>query len=230
MIRRPPRSTLFPYTTLFRSPGWWVRPGARPVRWPKSARPWTALRWYHRFRPGPGYIIEALRSEEHTSELQSRQYLVCRLLLEKKKHSVNLNQFSTLILSWLCVEHSTLNFDPESTLILRWKTVEMSKLIYLPKIKGESKLWKLTGFHSRLINFDSLLNQHLYLHTKVFLMVLVYKTELNLPVLAEVFACTIGTCFSTAFLIAVDLSMLNQLSFISTHFQRLILTTNFQRQ
>ena len=130
--------------------------------------------------------------------------------------SVNLNQFSTLILSWLCVEHSTLNFDPESTLILRWKTVEMSKLIYLPKIKGESKLWKLTGFHSRLINFDSLLNQHLYLHTKVFLMVLVYKTELNLPVLAEVFACTIGTCFSTAFLIAVNFSMLKQLLHINS--------------
>src|SRR5215475_15291090 len=62
MIRRPPRSTLFPYTTLFRSHCWTCR-----------ARGW-------RFRPWP-----AVRSEEHTSELQSRENLVCRLLLEKKK-------------------------------------------------------------------------------------------------------------------------------------------------
>src|SRR5476651_2746303 len=63
MIRRPPRSTLFPYTTLFRSH---VRGARRTWRW-----------------PGGGPRRE--RSEEHTSELQSRQYLVCRLLLEKKK-------------------------------------------------------------------------------------------------------------------------------------------------
>src|SRR6476620_12104777 len=63
MIRRPPRSTLFPYTTLFRS---WARTGSR-----------------HRLlRCAPR---SGRRSEEHTSELQSRQYLVCRLLLEKKK-------------------------------------------------------------------------------------------------------------------------------------------------
>src|SRR3712207_8579948 len=68
MIRRPPRSTLFPYTTLFRS-----NPSA-PVG--HDARPWIA-------RPvGPPSPWP--RSEEHTSELQSRQYLVCRLLLEKK--------------------------------------------------------------------------------------------------------------------------------------------------
>src|SRR6267154_1685161 len=65
MIRRPPRSTLFPYTTLFRSPlpsprGWAGWPPARPCPWPR-------------------------RSEEHTSELQSPVHLVCRLLLEKKK-------------------------------------------------------------------------------------------------------------------------------------------------
>src|SRR6185295_20002146 len=64
MIRRPPRSTLFPYTTLFRA-----APAASRRRGPACA----AARW------GSG------RSEEHTSELQSRQYLVCRLLLEKKK-------------------------------------------------------------------------------------------------------------------------------------------------
>src|SRR3712207_7123379 len=77
MIRRPPRSTLFPYTTLFRSVG--VHPLAEdlPLEADGKARP--------RLRPGrchPGKRRE--RSEEHTSELQSRQYLVCRLLLEKK--------------------------------------------------------------------------------------------------------------------------------------------------
>src|SRR5580692_11968098 len=69
MIRRPPRSTLFPYTTLFRSRG------LRQVR--------GALRG--RAGPGPGH----LRSEEHTSELQSQSNLVCRLLLEKKKPNHN---------------------------------------------------------------------------------------------------------------------------------------------
>src|SRR5579859_2682850 len=69
MIRRPPRSTLFPYTTLFRSP--W------PVR---SFRRSGACRWW---RAGP-----ITRSEEHTSELQSQSNLVCRLLLEKKKIQV----------------------------------------------------------------------------------------------------------------------------------------------
>src|SRR5947209_15251987 len=72
MIRRPPRSTLFPYTTLFRSRR---RPGHRRVGDVGARRDGAerALRG------------EAPRSEEHTSELQSRQYLVCRLLLEKKK-------------------------------------------------------------------------------------------------------------------------------------------------
>src|SRR3712207_9021790 len=82
MIRRPPRSTLFPYTTLFRSDrGGRRRPGRRrgaPGRGiPPPARPRPVGR-------GP----EPLRSEEHTSELQSRQYLVCRLLLEKKKKNI----------------------------------------------------------------------------------------------------------------------------------------------
>src|SRR3712207_8513857 len=83
MIRRPPRSTLFPYTTLFRS---WVRwsrvPEARsPPRWRPSPEPLPRDRTRSRSRRA-GHPD---RSEEHTSELQSRQYLVCRLLLEKKK-------------------------------------------------------------------------------------------------------------------------------------------------
>src|SRR3712207_8153633 len=95
MIRRPPRSTLFPYTTLFRSAFFYfVR--VTPLEVGKTYS-------YHRyFRKDKNPVtIEALkrekmelpdgskiqRSEEHTSELQSRQYLVCRLLLEKKKHT-----------------------------------------------------------------------------------------------------------------------------------------------
>src|SRR3712207_8302943 len=85
MIRRPPRSTLFPYTTLFRSgaadPAAGVREcggAAADAAFRGSGR--RALRGHPRAAEG------ALRSEEHTSELQSRQYLVCRLLLEKKKH------------------------------------------------------------------------------------------------------------------------------------------------
>src|SRR3712207_7244850 len=91
MIRRPPRSTLFPYTTLFRSPG----PNPGPVTVPRSCG---------LVRCGPIRTIRTPattagctgRSEEHTSELQSRQYLVCRLLLEKKKHhsDPNVHQIS----------------------------------------------------------------------------------------------------------------------------------------
>src|SRR5687768_17876982 len=73
MIRRPPRSTLFPYTTLFRSCG----ARAQPRRLPGRAR--------HRHRQGGIRRGGGARSEEHTSELQSRLHLVCRLLLEKKK-------------------------------------------------------------------------------------------------------------------------------------------------
>src|SRR3712207_7829210 len=98
MIRRPPRSTLFPYTTLFRSrrrrrpghrgpdvgqllPGARARPGDR--RRAEQDRP-------ARRRPRPVRDGDRERSEEHTSELQSRQYLVCRLLLEKKKIKKNI--------------------------------------------------------------------------------------------------------------------------------------------
>src|SRR5947209_14178722 len=78
MIRRPPRSTLFPYTTLFRP---WPAAGSAGYR--RAAR---------RGRAGPRNCPSrhgGARSEEHTSELQSRQYLVCRLLLEKKKEPQN---------------------------------------------------------------------------------------------------------------------------------------------
>src|SRR2546427_9479960 len=91
MIRRPPRSTLFPYTTLFRSPF----PGhARfPRRWTRSA----AVR-----RTACGPMTQHVpRSEEHTSELQSQSNLVCRLLLEKKKIDptleCSLNHMNTVI-------------------------------------------------------------------------------------------------------------------------------------
>src|SRR3712207_7987752 len=77
MIRRPPRSTLFPYTTLFRS-GCRRRPARRPRRLLPLADVDVGQRRRRRLLP-------LARSEEHTSELQSRQYLVCRLLLEKKK-------------------------------------------------------------------------------------------------------------------------------------------------
>src|SRR3712207_7846231 len=84
MIRRPPRSTLFPYTTLFRSPpgitqnivwcAYVSRAGKMRLR---IANPQTDA----------SVVVAPARSEEHTSELQSRQYLVCRLLLEKKKNN-----------------------------------------------------------------------------------------------------------------------------------------------
>src|SRR3712207_7532947 len=94
MIRRPPRSTLFPYTTLFRSPasGWRSPSGSAcsgAIRLPSGA---VSVRPSLRGRPPLAIRSPAdgggrcRRSEEHTSELQSRQYLVCRLLLEKKKH------------------------------------------------------------------------------------------------------------------------------------------------
>src|SRR3712207_8074785 len=90
MIRRPPRSTLFPYTTLFRSLGGGARrPVAARARLPAGAAA-GARRRARRARPAlPALELAPARrrSEEHTSELQSRQYLVCRLLLEKKKKS-----------------------------------------------------------------------------------------------------------------------------------------------
>src|SRR3712207_7498504 len=87
MIRRPPRSTLFPYTTLFRS-GEPHRLRAVRLREEEDAAAAVAEpAELHQVAP-PGEGGEGVRSEEHTSELQSRQYLVCRLLLEKKKKQI----------------------------------------------------------------------------------------------------------------------------------------------
>src|SRR3712207_7445106 len=85
MIRRPPRSTLFPYTTLFRSP---LAQGGGAEEEPAQHGQASEV------GRGPRMALVArrrVRSEEHTSELQSRQYLVCRLLLEKKKSSFSLS-------------------------------------------------------------------------------------------------------------------------------------------
>src|SRR3712207_6915557 len=94
MIRRPPRSTLFPYTTLFRSvrsplprPRNHHRPRSRLGDEPADRLQWRRARHRQPARPG-GRLRRAPRSEEHTSELQSRQYLVCRLLLEKKNITI----------------------------------------------------------------------------------------------------------------------------------------------
>src|SRR3712207_7472266 len=98
MIRRPPRSTLFPYTTLFRS--WiailyylWRAAFSRQAQ--IGAFTWDEMRTYILL----AYGINALRSEEHTSELQSRQYLVCRLLLEKKKKTIKTHSSKSDMLS-----------------------------------------------------------------------------------------------------------------------------------
>src|SRR3712207_8157671 len=97
MIRRPPRSTLFPYTTLFRSPDRELAVTLNRMRCkPADGEPWTTVRVrelrerlgvaaFDPAKAGETVSADTARSGEHTSELQSRQYLVCRLLLEKKK-------------------------------------------------------------------------------------------------------------------------------------------------
>src|SRR3712207_9089832 len=93
MIRRPPRSTLFPYTTLFRShPDLRPEPGPQLVTRRGGGEPYVLPAAHAQVAPvatPARRLREQLRSEEHTSELQSRQYLVCRLLLEKKKKKKN---------------------------------------------------------------------------------------------------------------------------------------------
>src|SRR3712207_7478216 len=102
MIRRPPRSTLFPYTTLFRSSFCVKRPHRVLLSGPRSGITASLHPELRRLsgpspRGAPRLLAQtyqpgergSTRSEEHTSELQSRQYLVCRLLLEKKKKKIN---------------------------------------------------------------------------------------------------------------------------------------------
>src|SRR2546430_4654121 len=97
MIRRPPRSTLFPYTTLFRS---LLRPARRAdaLASLEAAASHRGPRGWR--RPATGIVALHLpRSEEHTSELQSQSNLVCRLLLEKKKKNITLKSIDTHITS-----------------------------------------------------------------------------------------------------------------------------------
>src|SRR3712207_8941120 len=101
MIRRPPRSTLFPYTTLFRSVTRVPRILGLRVRAPDTARPPIVQRADGLLQPCcdvPDVVLHRPRSEEHTSELQSRQYLVCRLLLEKKKYKTYENECNLLLI------------------------------------------------------------------------------------------------------------------------------------
>src|SRR2546427_4143879 len=88
MIRRPPRSTLFPYTTLFRSARGAPADEGQLVADLHEGGPDVVeeLDLHHRLETADGHPDRASRSEEHTSELQSQSNLVCRLLLEKKKH------------------------------------------------------------------------------------------------------------------------------------------------
>src|SRR5690349_23722792 len=93
MIRRPPRSTLFPYTTLFRSLRLVTAHAARTVNRQHAVDLYA----------GVGFFTLPMRSEEHTSELQSRRDLVCRLLLEKKKKTSNT---ITMILRYITYENT----------------------------------------------------------------------------------------------------------------------------
>src|SRR3712207_7144952 len=99
MIRRPPRSTLFPYTTLFRSPRCTALPR---LSWCRSLLGRLGGR-----RVLVAGHLHVGRSEEHTSELQSRQYLVCRLLLEKKKNAKDATSvtFATVSLIYVALTH-----------------------------------------------------------------------------------------------------------------------------
>src|SRR2546430_12499945 len=98
MIRRPPRSTLFPYTTLFRSA--------------RGTRNW-------RVQPVWDWVASTTRSEEHTSELQSQSNLVCRLLLEKKKKHIHYPNINTHII-FLIV--TTINYYIEVTIVYQHLT------------------------------------------------------------------------------------------------------------
>src|SRR3712207_6955589 len=97
MIRRPPRSTLFPYTTLFRSPSVRYEPGGQGAAFRAIGAAGVRV-FVLTVVNAIGVIVDrsGRRSEEHTSELQSRQYLVCRLLLEKKNNTPASHSLATL--------------------------------------------------------------------------------------------------------------------------------------
>src|SRR3712207_7244934 len=101
MIRRPPISPLFPYTTLFRSVETGMVAVAEPVTTIRLDTPAGLVVARVAVRDGhaDGVTLENVRSEEHTSELQSRQYIVCRLLLEKKKQNRTPLAFTRVIFS-----------------------------------------------------------------------------------------------------------------------------------
>src|SRR5256886_12280969 len=120
MIRRPPRSTLFPYTTLFRSRAGYIRPPGMPghrhhhgdsgdgstrIGEHQFANRFCESRNCNHLHRGGGGV----RSEEHTSELQSQSNLVCRLLLEKKKKR-NSNNFSSMLISPRTISRSDLTY------------------------------------------------------------------------------------------------------------------------
>src|SRR5258708_20852054 len=95
MIRRPPRSTLFPYTTLFRSHFSWLDGCGASIQLDRMTRIWFDIEMCERLLCADPRVIlrlfiEPHRSEEHTSELQSPDHLVCRLLLEKKKKKMTI--------------------------------------------------------------------------------------------------------------------------------------------
>src|SRR2546425_5217676 len=96
MIRRPPRSTLFPYTTLFRSDGTF-QPAKNIYFASGGGFPWYIAEGDFNGDGKPDLVITNYRSEEHTSELQSLAYLVCRLLLEKKKKTNTLHVKNKLL-------------------------------------------------------------------------------------------------------------------------------------
>src|SRR3712207_7073983 len=143
MIRRPPRSTLFPYTTLFRSRGHFPTntPGVSVGKWPVSELPLrrdldSVRRVGHvgrrgrRQRARQGVDVEP-RSEEHTSELQSRQYFVCRLLLEKKKKnrlslSIGTNCTCTQLSSDIAIPSPSLQNSRVNTIRTIFSTAALS--------------------------------------------------------------------------------------------------------
>src|SRR5438309_7012029 len=101
MIRRPPRSTLFPYTTLFRSEDRWLTERLKAMGLDEPGMGWHAFR---RFRK--------TRSEEHTSELQSQFHLVCRLLLEKKKQNFLIGLSMLFVITRMAVITTMIEEEP----------------------------------------------------------------------------------------------------------------------